>query len=140
MKSVQKKLAKIGEVFRINGKLYAFNVLANGNINTTYSVKYRRFDGSVRSYIIQRINGYVFKDPADIMSNIEGVTKHLAGKVTAGRVALKFYHTEDGKNYYVDEDGSYWRIMNDIDSVTFNVCSDLNILRSAGKAFGEFQM
>ena len=55
MKSVQKKLAKIGEVFRINGKLYAFNVLANGKINTTYSVKYRRFDGSVRSYIIQRI-------------------------------------------------------------------------------------
>ena len=140
MKSVQKKLANIGEVFRINGKLYAFNVLANGNINTTYSVKYRRFDGSVRSYIIQRINGYVFKDPADIMANIDGVTKHLATKVIEGRVALKFYYTEEGKNYYVDEEGNYWRIMNDIDSVTFNVCSDLKILRSAGKAFGEFQM
>ncbi len=140
MNEVQKKLAKIGEIFRLNGKIYAFSVLANGNINTTYSVKFRRFDGSVRSYVVQRINGYVFKNPVEIMANIEGVTQHIAKKVSNGKKALKFHHTDEGKNYWVDEEGHYWRVMNDIDSVTYNVCNDLNILRSAGNAFGEFQM
>ncbi len=140
MNKIQSQLGKIGEIFHIKGKFYAFNVLANGNINTTYSVKYRRFDGTVKSYIIQRINGYVFKNPVEIMENIEGVTEHIAKKVPKGKMALRFHHTEDGKNYCVDEDGNYWRVMNDIDSVTFNVCNDLDILKNAGKAFGEFQM
>lgn len=140
MNSVQTKLAEIGEIFRLNGKIYAFDVVSNGNINTTYSVKFRRFDGSIRSYIVQRINGYVFKNPVEIMSNIEGVTKHLRNKAIDGRVALHFHHTEEGNNYYIDEEGNYWRVMTEVDSDTFNISSDLNILRNAGKAFGEFQM
>lgn len=140
MDSVQAKLAEMGEVFRLKGKLYAFSVIANGNINTTYSAKFRRFDGSIKSYIIQRINGYVFKNPVEIMSNIEGVTKHLKNKAADGKVALHFHHTEAENNYCVDEEGNYWRVMNDVDSITYNVCDDLSILRNAGKAFGEFQM
>lgn len=140
MKDIQAKLTHVGERFRLQGKFYAYNVLANGNINTTYSVKYRRFDGTVKSYVIQRINGYVFKNPVEIMSNIEGVTEHIRNKVGKGKTTLRFHHTEDDKNYYKDEEGHYWRVMNDVDSITFNVCTDLNILRNAGKAFGEFQM
>ncbi len=140
MNKIQSKLAKIGEVFRLKGKIYAFSVLANGNINTTYSVKFRRFDGTVKSYVIQRINGYVFKNPVEIMANIEGVTAHIANKTPKGKTKLHFHHTENRDNYWMDEEGNYWRVMNDIDSITFNVCSDLNILRNAGKAFGEFQM
>lgn len=140
MNAIQAKLTKIGEIFRLKGKFYAYNVLANGNINTTYSVKYRRFDGTVKSYVIQRINGYVFKNPVEIMANIEGVTQHIKNKVQKGKAFLRFHHTEDGKNYYQDEEGNFWRVMNDVDSITFNVCNDLDILRNAGKAFGEFQM
>lgn len=140
MNTMQAKLAKIGEIFRLNGKIYAFSVIANGNINTTYSVKFRRFDGSIKSYIIQRINGYVFKNPAEIMSNIEGVTRHIKKNAIEGRVALHYHHTEEGNNYCLDEEGNYWRVLNDIESDTFNVCNDLKTLRNAGKAFGEFQM
>lgn len=53
---------------------------------------------------------------------------------------LHFHHTANGENYLYDTDGSFWRVMNYIDSVTFNTCSDVDIVRNTGLAFGRFQM
>ena len=39
----------------------------------------------------------------------------------------------------MDEDG-FWRLSNYVPSVTFNSCGNLDIVRSAGQAFGDFQM
>ena len=39
----------------------------------------------------------------------------------------------------MDQDG-FWRLSNYVPSVTFNSCDDLNVVRSAGEAFGDFQM
>ena len=39
----------------------------------------------------------------------------------------------------MDEDG-FWRLSNYVPSVTFDTCDDLNVVRSAGQAFGDFQM
>ena len=39
----------------------------------------------------------------------------------------------------MDADG-FWRLSNYVPSVTFNSCDDLEIVRSAGQAFGNFQM
>lgn len=137
-KTIQKQLAEIGVKFRLPGTLYAYEVICNGNINTTYEVHYRQ-DGKVKSYIVQKVNTYVFKNPEQIMRNIAGVTEHIAAKVT-DRPTLHYHHTDDGRNFYIDADGSCWRVMNDFDSVTYNTCEDLKVLRNAGKAFGEFQM
>lgn len=37
----------------------------------------------------------------------------------------------------MDEDG-FWRLSNYVPSVTFDTCDDLNVVRSAGQAFGDF--
>ena len=39
----------------------------------------------------------------------------------------------------MDQDG-FWRLSNYVPSVTFNSCDDLDIVRSTGQAFGDFQM
>ncbi len=137
--SLEKKLKAIGAAFRLQGKFYSYKIINDGNVNGTYKLYYRYPNGSVKTYIAQRINTYVFHNPSSIMENIDMVTTHIREKAT-DRVSLHFHHLEDGKNYLLDEENNFWRLYTYIDAVTYNVCSDLVVLRNAGAAFGEFQM
>lgn len=139
--TLEQKIRDIGRIFRLEGTLYSFAVLTSGNVNSTYKLDYRQKDGGVKSYITQRINPYVFHHPKEIMRNIDLVTSHIRSKLDPQQIALHFHHTEDGKNYYVDEaDGSFWRIYTFIPAVAYNTCDNLEVLRNAGEAFGRFQM
>ena len=71
------------------------------------------------------------------MTNIDEVTGTSA-KIPATQY-LHFHHTQDGCNYLIDEDG-FWRLSNYVPSVTYDSCDDLGVVRSAGEAFGSFQM
>lgn len=133
-------LEQIGGIFRLEGKAYAFSVIKNGNINQTFKVTYKKANGKVKSYIFQKINTVVFKNPVAIMENIDRVTSHIRSKTNDNKPTLHFHHTLDGKNYYFDADQSFWRIMNYIDSITFDSCDDLAVIYSTGEAFGQFQM
>lgn len=132
-------LKHVGKQFRLAGDLESFVSVKNGNINVTYKVIYRRCDGSQKAYIFQKINTHVFKKPADIMRNIDLVTTHIRKKYDK-IPTLHFHHTASGENFLYDSDGSFWRVMNYIDSVTFDTCDDLQVVRNTGLAFGRFQM
>ncbi|MBR4186579.1 MAG: aminoglycoside phosphotransferase family protein [Clostridia bacterium] len=132
------KLAYVGEQFRLPGKFYAYETVKNGNINSTYKVTYRGDDGKLKSYIVQKINTNVFKNPENIMENIDRVTSHIRERNPDG-VSLHFHHTADGKNYLYDEDHAFWRVMNYVDSITFDVCDDPAVISATGEAFGRFQ-
>ena len=80
----------------------------------------------------------VIPDVTYLMDNIDKVTEHIRAK-KPGQLALHFHHTADRKTYVVDG-ANFWRMTNYVPSVTFNSVTDLNIIRNAGKAFGEFQM
>ena len=136
---MKEKLAAIGKEFCLPGDIFAYDVEKRGSINCTYRVKYRLPDGKEKHYIFQKVNTYVFKKPEEIMANIELVSSHIQGK-KADALTLCFYHTKDGKNYVYDADGGFWRVMNYVDSVAFNSCEDLDVIRATGEAFGEFQM
>ena len=131
-------LKQVGKQFRLAGELESFESIKNGNINVTYKVIYLRSDGSLKPYIFQKINTHVFKKPADIMRNIDLVTTHIRKKYTE-IPTLHFHHTQSGENYLYDSDGSFWRVMNYIDSITFDSCDDLEVVRNTGIAFGRFQ-
>ena len=132
------KLTEVGTAFRLAGKFYAYDTIKTGNINSTYKVTYRQPDGSLKSYVVQKINTNVFKNPAEIMENIDHVTSHIRDRFP-GEMTLHFHHTADGKNYLYDEDGSFWRVMNYVDSITFDVCDDPAVISATGEAFGRFQ-
>ena len=137
-----RKLLEVGEAFRIPGPFFSYEEIKMGNVNHTYKVNYIRDDGTgmakVKSYLVQRVNTYAFQRPVELMKNIDGVTGHIRQK-HPGVQYLHFHHTQDGCNYLFDEDG-FWRLSNYVPSVTYDSCDDLGVVRSAGEAFGSFQM
>ena len=136
------KLLKVGEAFRIPGPFFSYEEIKMGNVNHTYKVNYIRDDGSgmakIKSYLVQRVNTYAFQRPLELMSNIDKVTEYIHAKYPHVK-CLHFHHTAERNNYLMDEDG-FWRLSNYVPSVTFNSCEDLEIVRNAGQAFGDFQM
>ena len=139
---VARKLLKVGEAFKIPGPFFSYEEIKMGNVNHTYKVNYIRDDGSgmakIKSYLVQRVNTYAFQRPLELMSNIDKVTEYIHSNFPNVKY-LHFHHTPERQNYLMDEDG-FWRLSNYVPSVTFNSCDDLEIVRSAGQAFGDFQM
>lgn len=128
----------IGKKFRLAGDLYTYEVITMGNINSTYKVTYMEEDGSLKPYLFQKVNTHVFKNPVEIMKNIDRVTSYIREKYP-DQQTLHYYHTDEGLNYYICEDNAFWRIVNYIESVTFDSSDDLNVIEATGKAFGQFQ-
>lgn len=136
--TIEQKLQQVCKAFRIQGCFQSCEEIKVGNVNKTYRVSYLRDDGKSKSYIVQRVNTYVFKNPVQVMDNIDLVTEYIHAKDPNKR-ALHFHHTSDRKTYVFDENG-FWRLFNYIPSNTFNTTDNLDIIRNAGEAFGEFQM
>lgn len=111
-----------------------------GHINDTFAV-----DTPEGRFVLQRINRFVFPSPEDIMENITGVTEFLRKKITRqggdpDREILSVRKTVDGKSFFRDEAGEYWRCTIFISGATaYEIPSDTNMLREAGRAFGTFQ-
>ena len=142
MKLSFQKFAEISEIFGLGSNIKSASVITNGNINTTYDVTVI-IDGEDKRFVFQKINIFVFKNPKRIMQNIEKITTHIAKKLEAEGKSrdnvMHFVHTPEGKNYFID-DQSFWRISEYVsNSETFNSCEDLEKLKTAGKAFGDFQ-
>ena len=127
----------VGEKFRLPGELYSYHVIAMGNINSTYKVTYTN-EKTFKSYLFQKVNTNVFKSPVEIMENIDHVTSFIRAKYP-DQITLHFHHTNEGTNYYIDGDDAFWRVINYVDSVTFNASDDLRVIEATGKAFGNFQ-
>lgn len=131
-------LTVIGQKFRLVGEIYSYQTITIGNINSTFKVTYRRPDETLKSYLFQKVNIHVFKNPVQIMENIDRVTTHIREKYP-NQITLHFHHTDEGLNYFVHDNDSFWRVVNFVDSVTFNTCDDVKVIESTGKAFGAFQ-
>ena len=112
--------------------------LKSGNINATY-----RLDCAGGSYILQRINTYVFREPQRMMENIVGVTDHLrAALLRLGenpeRRVLRVIRTADGRLMHSDETGC-WRMYPLIGSAFAYDTADIAAFAEVGRGFGRFQ-
>lgn len=131
------KLQWVCREFRIDDQYLGYETIQMGNVNHTYKVNFRLAEGKEKSFLVQNVNTYAFRNPVGLMENIDRVTEHIRRKCP-GKTALHFHHTADRKTYVIDGD-NFWRMTNFIPSVTYNAVKDLQIVRNAGKAFGEFQ-
>ena len=113
-----------------------------GHINDTFVVW--RADHTKR-FILQRINTDTFTDPAGLMENICGVTRHLRTKIQAeggdlGRECLNVIPTLSGAAYYIDSEGNAWRAY---DFVENTVCLQQvgceADFRTVAETLGKFQ-
>ncbi len=144
--AVAERIAHIGDQFAIGGEFQYGEELRNGHINTTYRACYKTEDGHLDRYILQRINDYVFKDPALVMRNVEKVTRHIIWKLMRRRrdaagQTLTLYPARGGRNYiYLPECGGMWRCYNNIEGThTYDVVENTRQAYQAGFAFGSFQ-
>ena len=135
---MNQKLEQICRLFRIEGTYVGYETIQMGNVNRTYECKFILPDGKAKSFLVQNVNTYAFRHPVELMDNIDKVTEHIRAK-KPGQVALHFHHTADRKTYVIDGK-NFWRMTNFIPSVTYDATPNLELIRNAGQAFGEFQM
>lgn len=143
--SVQNTIRAISHEFAIAGEFVEGHEIDSGHINSTYIATYRRDDGRIRRYILQRINEYVFKDPMAVIKNVECVTRHINWKVLRvkrdlGGQTLNMYPARGGRSYAVGEGGGIWRCYNFIEGCkTYDVVENTRQAYQAARAFGSFQ-
>ncbi|NMB01980.1 MAG: aminoglycoside phosphotransferase family protein [Firmicutes bacterium] len=122
--------------YDLPGKLVEVTPCVNGHINDTYRIAM----DTGEEFILQRINGYVFKEPVKVMENIKAITLHVENKEAQGDCnIISFLDSRAGENYVVI-DGDYWRVCQYVqDSITYDFVENSQVLVSAGYAFGRFQ-
>lgn len=133
--------------FNIPGKLVELKALTTGNIHKTYVATYLD-ENNYNKFLIQQINNYVFKNPYDVMNNIEGITNHLQKALDKigdkEHKVLKVIKTVDNKNMvvHINEEGKeeFYRVYNFIDNaISYDTSENAEVVKNAGKAFGNFQ-
>jgi len=141
----QARISTVSKQFDIPGDFMHAEPYGSGHINDTFVAAYEQ-RGTGRRYIIQRINHNIFKDPEALMANFVLVTQHIYNRLKqkgiydVHRRVLTVIPSVDGKNYYRDSKGNYWRALNFIDNArTYDVCKSLKLIAEAGRVFGDFQ-
>ena len=131
--------------FQVDGTPEDIRPFGSGHINDTFAAVFKRNGVPVR-YILQRINHYVFRQPAELMDNIERVTRHIHGRLKAegqseiNRRVLNVIPAKEGKSFYRDAEGNYWRVFDFIENAqTYDVVPSLEGIRAGAAAFGRFQ-
>ena len=133
--SIFYEVARIAKEFDLSNLINVSDINV-GKVNHTCRADFL-IDGWMHSFIVQKVNTYVFKKPWDVMNNI-GLISEFMAEHHPDIKSLRYIHALDGKNYY--EDGpAFWRMYKYIDSVTYNSSKDPVIVKNAGKAFGRFQ-
>lgn len=138
-------LRSIAVNFQFPGEFVEAAICHSGHINDTYVVTYRENGGVQRRYILQKLNQNVFKQPVQVMENIQAVTAHLRAKIIASggdpeRETLNLIPTWDGMPYLIDG-GEFWRAYKFIEGArTYQVVQNPSHFYHAGRAFGRFQV
>ena len=131
--------------FSYEGEIVCIKKIETGHINSTYVLTCKKADGSTIRYTFQTINTKVFTQPVELMENFGNVTNYLRDVIAREggdpeRGTLRLVLSKEGKNYYKDEDGKYWRMYVYIDGVTSYQSVERPILfENSAKAFGKFQ-
>ena len=135
--------SKIGETLNAyfgTREIKSCEPYGNGHINDTFLVLTED-----KRYILQRINHVVFPHPEEIMENILGVTDHIRRKAKeAGgdveRATLNVIKTLDGRDWFVDSIGCYWRLYDFVErTVSKDKADGVEDFKNCGRAFGRFQ-
>lgn len=80
-----------------------------GNINDTYRADIQA-GGNRESWLLQRLNHRVFKDPEAVMRNIRAAAAHLERQKDFPLRIPAPVPTRSGQWLYCDEAGNYWRV------------------------------
>ncbi len=121
--------------FHISGKMLTCQEFGSGHINSTYKVK----TDTGHTYVLQRINQYVFSNPREVMENVTAITEFIRQRVDDPRETLHFLPTDEGLRYYFDEQGECWRCYVFSDGLCLEAPESEKDFYESAIAFGHFQ-
>ena len=121
--------------FELDGQPVQCRAFGSGHVNNTLRV----LTDTGREYVLQKINNYVFKDPVGLMNNAGAVTDFIRARVEDPRMALHFLTTKDGKFYYQDEEGGFWRMYDFVGGFCLDLPESEEDFYQSALAFGRFQ-
>lgn len=137
--------ASVAKIFTLPGDILTTEPYGSGHINDTYKIETTASPGSHR-FILQRINHHVFRQPDELMENVERVCAHTTAKLNAAgaadaeRRALRLIKTVTGQAWHIDPAGNRWRCYRFIEGASgHDVVRSVAQARAAAKAFGAFQ-
>lgn len=138
------KLIAIAEKFQPQGKIIEVREYGSGNINHTFLVTVENV--SERHFILQRLNTQIFCQPQLVMDNICTFSDHVHQRLKQQSyksdrrwLVPSILLTDEGKNYYLSDDGLFWRAMSFIDnSQTFDTIQNLDHATEIGYGLGMF--
>lgn len=140
----QKEIKEICSKFFLYGDFMVAVPFGNGNINDTYQVTYDQ-GGARLHYILQHINGRVFKNPVHVMNNVDRVTQHLLCKHRSRHCetrhrTLRLLRSFTDKPYVQDDDGNFWRAYVFVENArSYDVLQNETQAYNVARAFGLFQ-
>ena len=126
--------------FKIDGNVIEVKPFGSGHINDTFLIK----TNTAGDYLLQKINHFVFRDVDGLMNNMVNVINHLKSKaineIVALREVLTLVEAKDGKYYYRDNPGNYWRVTLFLaDTKSYDVVTTTMQAYQGGVAFGRFE-
>lgn len=132
------------ENFQFEGEYTEGIPYGSGHINDTFRVTFQH-KGETKRYILQRMNNQIFLNPEELMENVVGVTSWLRKKIVENggepeRETLNLVPAKDGKAFYKDSEGEYWRVYLFIEGAkTYDLVENQGDFYQSAVAFGRFQ-
>ncbi|PKA98156.1 phosphotransferase family enzyme [Flavobacteriaceae bacterium MAR_2009_75] len=114
---------------------------SSGHINDTFLIDTEQS----QNFVLQRINGEVFKNIPALVENKVKISKHLLSRLPEitdaekYRRVLTFVPSMNGRYYHKDDAGQYWNLSYYIpDSNSFDTVTEKEVAYEGGKLFGDF--
>ncbi len=137
-------ILKIVSEFQVKGVIDKIEKYGSGHIHETYYLKNK--DPWQDDYILQEINHKIFTNIPRLMANIRHVTSHLYKKVSEipgsdpKQEVLTLVPANNGSDYYLHSDGSYWRIFLFLKGTrSYDLVETTKQAYEGGRAYGRFQ-
>lgn len=109
----------------------------NGHINDTYRLEIVEA-GKPQTWLLQRLNHHIFRQPEAVMQNIQLLAEHLASQ-PYGMKILAPRPTHSGQWLHHDGQGNYWRVFPFFhQTTTYEKVSSPSQAHEAARAFGAF--
>ena len=136
-------IAEICKGFKVDGDFIEAARFGTGHINDTFKMR-----TAGNTYIMQRINTSIFREPEKLMDNFVRVSSHISGKIAAEKAVdptsrrryLQVIMSHKNEPFFIDADGNFWRCYIYVDEArTYDVLEKSEQAFAAAKAFGAFQ-
>lgn len=131
--------------FQLDGVAMKAVRYGSGHINDTFLLTLKKKDHQEGRVILQRMNKSIFTNPEALMENILGVTSFLRKKIVENggdpeRETLNVIPAKNGKPYFIDSEGEYWRCYTFIeDATSYDQVECPEDFYQSAVSFGNFQ-